>query len=189
MKRFHHFEGADCVLSHKESRWIKTSDWDFERGRQLRAFFSEGDGLKQLYAFFKELCGRKRHLSVKAVCQIIKEADRINLWSYKGVEVWTIPFLLLCLRDFEGYGKASKETFLFRFVLKGRPPKKLKKVWENEKFHLLRVFDGGRVMDFPLGNPYPIRKDVWEQYSKEFCWLNDERWHNLLRSLEKCFEK
>ena len=141
-----------------------------------------------LYAFCNTLCGRSKRLGVQKFNELVREADRRNVWGYKGLPVWALPFVLLALRDFEGFSGRRQRRFVFRFVLKESPPPRLEDVWESGTYHLLRVFDGGGVMDFPPGNPYPIRKDIWQLYSREIGWLGEERYHQLVVSLEQCFK-
>ena len=70
-----------------------------------------------------------------------------------------------------------------------KPPRDLKKVWESGGFHLLRVFDKGQVMNFPKGNPYPLTKEIWETYSKDYQWLGEEKYNKLLKGLKTAFDK
>ncbi len=118
-KRFHHHDSRDCVLSNRVSDlWIHSNHWDFERGKRIRQFLSEGDALKKLYTFCNNLCGRHKRLGVEKFNELVLEADRRNLWCYKDIPLWAVPYLLLALRDFQGYGKDPKKPFVFRFVLK-----------------------------------------------------------------------
>lgn len=189
-KRFHHYEGGECILSPRVyDHWVKASDWDFERGQRIRKILSEGDALKKLYTFCNNLCGRKKRLGIEKFNELVSEADRRNLWCYKDIPLWVVPYLLLTLRDFQGYGKELKKPFVFRFLLKEKPPKDIKEVWESERFHLLRVFEKGRQMDYPPGNPYALTKEIWEQQSKDYHWLGEEKYKKLLQGLEKAFLK
>ena len=99
------------------------------------------------------------------------------------------PYILLALKDFTGCRKKLKTPFVFRFVLKEKKPKDIEKIWEGTRFHLHRIFEGGKTMKFPEGNPYPVTRENWEAYSKDYQWLGEEKYRNLLRGLESAFYK
>ena len=154
-----------------------------ERGREIRAALSKEDNLKRLYTFFLNLCGSSSCFDVEQFRRIIKEGDRRKIWSLSGVTVWSAPFILLQLSYFKAVNEKG-EAVCFHFHLKE------KKNSSEKRYHFLyRYLSGGIPLNYPKGNPYPMTEEVWNQYSKDYHWLGEEKYRNLLKSLENAFAK
>lgn len=102
-----------CSLRSKKSNrqgWY-CSSFDFSRGAIIRDKFLEKDNLLKAYCFCWSLCG-KGNLSLKQFHKMIKLANKKKIWSYVGVELWMIPYMLLTLCDFQHH-----KGFAFHFIL------------------------------------------------------------------------
>lgn len=154
-----------------------------ERGREIRDALSKGDNIKRLYTFFLNLCGTSSDLDVEKFRQLIKEGDRRRVWSLSGVTVWSAPFILLQLSNFKGINEKGEEVS-FHFYLERKENR------SKERTHSLhRVLRGGVPLNYPVGSPYPMTKEVWNRYSKDYHWLNEEEHQTLLKVLESIFDK
>ncbi|WP_165895216.1 hypothetical protein [Sphingomonas sp. PP-CC-3G-468] len=91
----------DCsraARSHR-LRWFGDEDRDDASGRRVRQeFFDEGT-VKSAYALCLIYAGRG-NLPLSKFQEMIDRADRLDIWSYAGMEVWCIPQVLLLLADF-----------------------------------------------------------------------------------------
>jgi len=154
-----------------------------ECGREIRDVLSTGDNLKRLYTFFMNLCGDSSGLDVEKFRQLIKVGDRRRVWSLSGVTMWSVPFILLQLGYFKGINEKGEEVG-FHFSLKEK-----KNTSGRSSHSLNRFLRGGVPLNYPVGSPYPMTKEIWEKYSKNYHWLNEEKHQELLKGLESAFDK
>lgn len=79
-----------------------------------RTDFMDDANLLQAYAVCRTLCGRG-NLSGERFLDLVRIADTLDVWSYRNLELWTVPFILLTLDDFEGVSRGGNDLY-FRFV-------------------------------------------------------------------------
>jgi hypothetical protein len=187
---FNHRPNTSCTLMSDYNKGISApSEFDLMNGRRIRALLEQKEFISKLYCFCLALCGKK-NLPVDKFCELIKKADKRNLWRIKGLEEWVIGFLLLILDDFEGLretkdNKQKVMKYTFRFFLKehlsqhqkivapskeNKPQQQIKieDLWKKGGYYLYKVFSSGTLMTYPAGNPYPVNIDSWERFLEQF---------------------
>ncbi|MBP2513783.1 hypothetical protein [Sphingomonas sp. PvP018] len=155
----------DCSLARRSNRlrWFGDAVMDRDRGKRIRAAFFEDGCLAASYAFCL-VCAGRGGLPVDKFRRMIARADRMDVWSYAGVETWCIPHVLLLLADFKE-GTAGAFHFSLRRV------GSLQAIWSdpNLPVSLEKLFsDSLRPMTHIGGheNPRPILpRDVAETKS------------------------
>jgi hypothetical protein len=48
---------------------------------------------------------------------------------------------------------------------------RMEDIWEKGGYFLHKVFASGVMMNLPEGNPYPVTKEMWEEFSKDYDWV------------------
>lgn len=183
--RFHHLEGAEeCSFSNNlgaRYSWLIPRDVDIEGGKRLKESVFEKENLRQIYAFCHYLL-RKQPFPTEKFCKLIKLADRRNIWVYRDLPFWAVGYILMTLCDFEG-ARNDGTKYIYRFVLGEDRPKTIEGLWENEgRYNLHKVFDGGKIMDYPPGNPYEVSEENFYRFSSNNGWIEERH----INSLRKC---
>jgi len=88
---------------------------DIIHGDKIKKEFCKSETICKSYSLCLNMAG-KGNLSTKTFFELYKKADKKNIWSYVGVEIWMIPYMLLTLKDLTLIGK-NKKPFNIRFVL------------------------------------------------------------------------
>lgn len=183
---FNHKPGTTCLLENGFGKGLAApSDWDIENGKRIRELLHNKVFISKLYCFCHSIC-LKKNLSVDKFCELVREADKRNLWRAKDLEDWVIGFLLLLFGDFKGEPSRvnpnkEPEPYVFRFYLMKRDEifrkflstirnKRIdiKDVCLGKDYQLYKVFDNGNKMNFSTGNPYPVTMTTWERFGEDF---------------------
>jgi len=197
--RFHHGPGSSCLyVDGREGYLSLPNSWDIENGIKIRDALENKEFISKLYCFCLKLCG-KGTLPVDKFLNLVKKADKRNLWACSGLEDWVIGFLLLVLDDFTGQTDAGR-SYVFRFFLeKNRIDKSayleknqkkidINEILKGEEFFLVRVFDNGKIKNFPAGNPYPVIKDIWLEFTQNFEWAYLNHGEKLVTRIQRLRE-
>lgn len=197
---FHHNPGTTCIYTEdRDSLFKEPGRWDLENAARLLAKLADKEFISKLYCFCHKLCG-KGGLKVEKFCELIKKANSRNLWGCGGLEEWVIGFLLLVLDDFEAKSiSIPKEVkYVFRFYLKDYKELHMKQqnaedrkqskiriedIWEKGNYFLYKVFASGVMTRLPEGNPYPVSREVWEEFSKNYEWIKKDLSELLLKRI------
>jgi hypothetical protein len=144
----------DCVLANRTDRFrgMEPDYYDDVQGELLREQFLESDNLKMAYAFCLVLCGTG-NLPKSKFRSMLRRADKKRIWSYAGIQVWAIPYILLTLEDFIAVNKSGKE-YGFHFVFKKRRGSNVSAIWNNTyPCALIKLYaDSGN----PVINAHPL---------------------------------
>lgn len=156
--RFDHEDGiTDCPESSTASpryAQLRATDIDPSLGKPFKADFmkNHSKNTKKFLSYFigASIYNQQLHNAM------LDEADRINIWAYKDIKYWVIPYTLLLLIDFEG--KSSSSTFKFQFNLLKTKATPFDSIWlDSNKVKLQKVYvPSGKLVKFPDGNPYVI---------------------------------
>jgi len=73
------------------------------------------ENIKKIYQLCLSACG-KGNFPAKKYMELIKKANHLNIWQYKGIELWMVPYILLTLDDFQAKSKSGK-GYEYRFIL------------------------------------------------------------------------
>lgn len=184
---FHHRElkeGVDplddCARAKRNSRLkhLEPDGWDFARGQKIREEFFEDDNLRCAYAFCLNMC-RQHNLPIAQWRKMIQRADKNKIWSYAGIKIWTIPYILLSLENFTARSKLGKSKYGFHFILHKPRGSKISSMWSTSSCTLKKIFsDSGNEVS-ASDNPYPITAEAMVQKAGDISWIQEP----LLRSL------
>ena len=193
---FHHYLNTSCIYSDEKSNsFAAPRAWDIENGKRIRSLLEDKEFISKLYCFCLKLC-KKGNLPVNKFVELVKRADKRNLWSHGGLEEWVIGFLLLVLDDFEGESQ-KKEKYIFRFFLE----KDIKRLDEGilqsnikiaiddlmarEDYFLVKVFGNGKFMNASEGNPYKVSRNNWIEFSHDYEWAFDNQGERLVQKIKE----
>lgn len=160
-ERFDHVDGvANCPLSSKaDPRYLalKPSEVDVKAARIIRGVFFHTPLINQSFEFCEYYVGRAAFNQL-VFDQLLLETDRLQIWGYKNLALWTLPFIFFTLIDFTIPGRDGKPAFevQFRFI---KPSHGLiDDLWiKPESCQLEKVFrNTGKRTSIPRGNPYPL---------------------------------
>lgn len=173
-----------CILSSRcDQRFahMKPRSWDEVRGNDIRERFFRDDNLKAAYAFCWTMCGRGA-LPMSTWAEIIRRADKRSIWSYSGIELWSIPFILLTLCNF--MRQTQSGIYGFHFFIQRDGMDYIQNIWESPgESRIVKVFsDSGKVISNPEGgppNPTPVSDRGMRVDLNNFTWIDDK----LLRKL------
>lgn len=151
----------DCILANRNSQKVQlVSDGCQDvYGRKMRDRFFTDENLSVAYGFCCELC-RNRNLLTDKFLSMLSHADEKKVWSYVGIPLWAIPYILLTMENFIGYTKGRRE-YQFHFVLNKPNGADLSAVWQQpQNCDIVKLFsDGGRPVK-ANDNPYPISEEA-----------------------------
>lgn len=159
----------DCSLACRGGRlrWFGKDALDRVRGERIRAEFFESDDVVRGFNFCVDCTGRG-NLRSPDFGRVVERADRIDIWSYAGIETWCVPHVLLLLSDFR-----TETGVGFNFALQRAAT--LSSIWTNgAPVMLTKLFsDSGRPFS-TIGrrpNPRPIlQSDLLEV---NVGWMSD----------------
>ncbi|MGL4208198.1 MAG: hypothetical protein ACRCTY_02295 [Candidatus Adiutrix sp.] len=146
---------------------LKPQYFDESTANTRRNEFYQDQNIKRAYQFMHKMCG-KGNFGAKLFNQCIKMADALNIWAYRDLKQWGIPFILLTMTDF----KHTTKGYMFRFTLKKSEGCSLAYWQSSEACSLLRVFASGDPMIKDPNNPYPISKQLFIEMSKGNDWIS-----------------
>ena len=167
-----------CIESNagKNNKYLKglfTDGWTLENGILLRNEFFKEDNIKRAYIFCLKLCGTG-NFPLSTFERVIKRADAKNIWSYKNIPVWVIPYILLLLTDFH----ESKKDYQFRFILNKPSKLPLQNLWIKNEYNINKIFSDSGA-DVRYGSK-SIDIDTYLDLSKDTAWLTDSFVNRLL---------
>ncbi len=170
---FHHPDGNpnSCVLVNPPSgRFpsLEPSHFNKEQATGNRAAFHQDEHIKKAYAFMLSMCG-KGNINAKQFNRCVKIADAINVWAYRNLQQWQIPFILLTLIDF----KFKDTNKGFRFTFKKRRGSS-KAYWQTpESCVLLKVFaDTGSLTEKASHHREQFSEDIFSSFSTQTEWMS-----------------
>ncbi|MGK2742267.1 hypothetical protein ACSHT0_15385 [Tepidicaulis sp. LMO-SS28] len=172
----------ECDLSsRRDPRFdgLAPSGWDHQRGIKIRAQFFAEENVKRAYVFCLRLC-RIKNLPLSLWSELIKRADRKNIWSYKDIQLWTIPYILLSLGNFTGTGKRG--SYDFHFILQKPRGTDADTLWvKPEACSLVKVFSSSGCEMKADDNPFPLSERAMMEKAGDIDWVNE----NTLRALRR----
>jgi hypothetical protein len=127
----------DCsrAARSRRLRWFGDEDRNEPSGRRVRQEFFDESTVKSAYAFCLTYVG-KGNLPLSKFQEMIDRADRLDVWSYAGMEVWCVPHVLLLPADF-GVGTerpchiALVRTSKLSAIWRGSSPVSIKKLFRT----------------------------------------------------------
>lgn len=109
---FHHPDGSDdCELSNPQKAKNFPS-YDFSNDNIIKEFQAQ-ENQRRSFSLCKNLLLNNIKFKYKDFYELIKISKKKNIFYYKGLEVWMIPYILLTLKDF----KNEEKDFFVRFVM------------------------------------------------------------------------
>lgn len=111
--RFKHFNDRSCDPSPIGGG--NHPGFDLIFGEKIKEEFCRTDAIIKAYVLCLNIVG-KGNFPVSTFINLCRKADKKNIWSYIGVELWMIPYMLLTLDDFS-VTSHNNNTFNIRFVL------------------------------------------------------------------------
>ncbi len=141
----------DCsraARSHR-LRWFGEEDRNAAEGQRVRREFFDEVAVKTAYAFCLSFVGTG-NLPLAKFQEMIDRADRLDIWSYTGMDIWCIPHILLLLADF---GVGTERPCHFALV----QTSKLSAIWYDARPVLIKKLfsDTGRQAKMIGGQPSP----------------------------------
>lgn len=160
----------DCILAQRTRRFrgMEPDGYDDARGEQLRKQFINDENLKTAYSFCLALCG-KGNLPKSHFRSMIARADKKRVWSYVGIEVWAIPYILLTLEDFSAENKSGM-SYGFHFVFDKRKGSNASAIWDTvNPCKLLKVYsDSGNPTH---DSPFSVSKNALTLMAGNPSWV------------------
>ena len=153
---------------------------DYARGTRLRKEFFEDKNLKLAYAFCLNMC-KPGKLPSKAFREIIKRADKKNIWVYSNIPLWFVPYTLLTFGDFTASTKDGKGEYEFFFMFE--KPKKItigNFLGQGKEGKIQKFFKpSGKLID-TRDNPYEVSEEALLHKAGDISWIGER----LLSSLK-----
>lgn len=174
--RFMHFEGDSCIEDN--SGYNNFDDYDFDQFNRIKSEFCEATNLKKAYAFCLKCCG-VGNLTTDKFLSLCTKANKKNIWAYKNIQVWMIPYILLTLDDFEAKThNGPTPTYMFRFVLDKTIKDMITNFFHDDKLSckIQKIFADSRK----LIKEFELLKSDFDDI--EITWIND----STLKKLGKC---
>lgn len=178
--RFDHPNGSDCPLSStpdKRYAHLSPHAWDPDGGTRLFAEFCQPENLKSAYMVCKSILGHLTGMEFQRLCF---QALRWNVFSYRGITLDILPYILVTLADFS---VDNDRKHPIRVVL-SKPKGPIDALWLHPEQCVLRFFfaDTGNPMRRPeLPIPYPEA----ESARNDTAWISKR----LYEILEECCKK
>lgn len=176
-------DGSRCSLSATpDPRYahLRLVGWDLAAGKRLKALLCEEEHVKQAYAVCHALChGRFDSAEFTRFC---KAADRRNVWSYRGVTLEIVPYILVTLADLPVNDRVGRK-YPLRFVLHKPRDEAIDALWELPgSCRLVPHFadDRGRAMTRCRRPSVP--DEVAESKRHDTDWMSPA----LVRRLREC---
>lgn len=162
LRRFDHVDGVeDCPYSNAcagRYQGLLPKGWDFERGRQVRESFLSTEALIDGFRVVMQLCG-SRACGMTKFTEMVRRGDARNIWAFVDLPVWAVPFVLLCLVDFE-FADRTGITYPFHFYIKRLRGNGDRYPWDvDARCELRKVFSADGNLVRSDDNPYAITRD------------------------------
>lgn len=173
----------DCILADRNPRFrgMQSDGYDDARGKVLRAQFFEPEFLAQAYAFCLNLC-RARNIPPDLFRATLRRADKKRIWSYVGIPLWAVPYILLTLENFQATSKNGQE-YGFHFVFqkpRGSGGTGIAALWSSQKgCKISKVFSDNGSPVRTGDNPYPVSEVAFVDMAGDSSWVTPA----LLRAL------
>lgn len=116
VSRFKHFNGMSCQIHITGGFGGKHPGFDFGAAERIKKEFCQQEIITKVYALCLNMVG-KGNFSADTFIELWKKADQKHIWSYVGLEVWMIPYILLTLSDITLKTRDKQNTYDIRFVL------------------------------------------------------------------------
>lgn len=183
--RFDHEDGAnDCPLSAANLgryKFLDNLNRETFHGEQRRSAFFETENLKIAYSFCLHMVGKGSlpHQKFGRLCAL---ADSLDIWSYRVLPSWSVPFIFLALDDFEIHPISSsegvqKKPYSVRFIIK-KPKKGVSLRPEDcsiEKYFAPKTGKPSTLVKPKSGisNPLPMSEKVLIDVAGDVSWINE----------------
>ena len=163
----------DCIYIERNDspfKGLEPSGWDYEHGNELKKEFFTPEFIALTYSFMLSLC-RKGNLTVKEFTKCIDRANNKNIWNYKDIPLWVIPYILLTL--YSPPDEDEKTRYSFR--LKKPQQTNASGLWmKSKKCELIKVFTNSGAPVKVADNPFEVSKDAFMAKAKEMSsWVKD----------------
>lgn len=169
--RFDHVDGVtwcpDSNTADPRYAALRPKDVDLEQAILLRKVFFTTQNSQRSFEFCRHLVGRG--FDEATFEGLIAQADRINIWSYKQIPLWVVPYILLTLDTFVVHSKNSAFTVAFRFLKPAAS--EVDRLWLTpHECKLMKLFlDTEKPCLYPEGNPYPLSElFMWTAGNSEY---------------------
>jgi hypothetical protein len=160
---------------------MQPDGYDDARGKVLRAQFFEPEFLAQAYTFCRNLC-RAKNLAHGQFRSMVKRAEKKRIWSYVGIQLWAVPYILLTLEDFSAIGK-NNQQYGFHFVFqkpRGSGGTGIAALWSSQNgCKISKVFSDNGNPVRTGDNPYPVSELAFVEMAGDSSWVTPA----LLRAL------
>lgn len=152
----------DCPMAERGDKRLRSlipDEWDFLQAESLYREFDCSKNRKITYNFMEACCGSKS-FDKDVFVRCLNRANKKNIWAYKGIKMWMVPYILLTLENY-----THKNGYSFHFVIH-----KPSLMWSKpELCSLKKVFSSGDLMKTnfyytkdgvkgSLPNPLPFSK-------------------------------
>lgn len=171
----------DCILANRNTRFrgMEPDDWDDEAGKKLRAEFFTEENIRTAYAFCLQMC-RSGNLPVKKFRSMVARADRKNIWSYAGITLWIVPYILLTLENFAHEPRDGGRRYEFHFLFDKPKGTSISVLWVRPRdCRLKKVFSNSGMPVRADDNPFPISEQAMREKAGDAAWITG----GLLRAL------
>lgn len=162
----------DCVLANRSKRFhgLQPDGYDDVSGRKIRELFFEPDFLSKSYSFCLKLC-RNGNLPAQKFQSMLTRAEKKRIWSYEGIQVWAVPYILLTLENFHATSK-SKHPYEFHFVFQKPRGTNVSALWTRaEECRICKVFSSSGENVQTKDNPYPVSEADFLKGAGETAWI------------------
>ncbi|MFA9394720.1 MAG: hypothetical protein ACERJ1_08400 [Halodesulfovibrio sp.] len=104
----------DCSLAERGDNRLhslKPDEWDFGQVDSLYKKFDCIENRRSTYNFMEACCG-SNGFDKESFMRCLARANKRNIWAYKGIKLWMVPYILLTLENF-----TNKKGYSFHFVI------------------------------------------------------------------------
>jgi len=155
--------------------------WDFEQsGNRKREFLDIGMDLAvRSYLVCHHLCGAG-NLSTSKYLALVERSQQHNIWAYKDLQMWMLPFVFVLLDQFQ---TESEKAFHFALLRNGKARQKF---WTApHHFEVQKVFsDSNKPMSHGLVRS-AISEHLWSYISQKTSWLSTPARVKIMRGCER----
>lgn len=98
-KYFRHYPGSNCPYAEDSpfTRSLKDVEWDAERGKELLREFCSDRNQAEAYRVLKAIF-RLNYLHRNEYYKLCREAHARRIWSFSGIDLRSIPYVMACFR-------------------------------------------------------------------------------------------
>ncbi|MFA9394669.1 MAG: hypothetical protein ACERJ1_08145 [Halodesulfovibrio sp.] len=142
-------------------QYLNTDELDLAQADSLYRKFDCMQNRKATYNFMEKCCGLNG-FDKETFQRCLARANEKNIWIYKGLKMWMVPYVLLTLDNFRN----TKKEYSFHFIVH-----KPSLIWSKPHLcSLKKVFSNGTLMNTKfhydqdgvpktLANPLPFSKE------------------------------